>query len=137
MFSSINSVCTIDSIRGNTLIVEVMPNNLNGGDLQFYLLNGPKPIKYVNFNEFNSLLQKSLDDDKTFYITFCGISNRDYRVPEYLYLAFNGHDVCYNSTDRRCKVFLEFTFKKSGPTLEKEIQNLFTDNVGVFIQSYL
>jgi len=137
MFSTVNSVCTIDSVSNNSLILEVMPNNLQDGSPQFYLLDGDKPIKYIDFSKFNEKMKASLSKNGTFYITFCGISNRDTSVPEYLYLVFKGKEVKYCGKEECNRYFLEFTFNKSGQTIEKELYNLFTDNVGVFTQAYL
>jgi len=139
MNATINSVCSVDSVKGNRLILEVIPNNLRNGELQFYYLGKDnKDIRYVNYKEFNKQLEENLHKNKTFYIQFCGISRQSKSVPEYLYLAFNGCEVEYCGSEKNCDgVFLHFNFKKNGKTLEKELNNLFTNNVGVFIQSYL
>jgi hypothetical protein len=114
-----------------------MPNNFNNGGPQFYVLNRGNNIDYINFSEFDRLLKNSLNKNSTFYINFCGISNSNYNVPEYLYLAFNGKKVNYKSTTSNGSYYLEFVFQKSGNTLERDLVDLFTDNVGVFIQGYL
>lgn len=137
MVSTLNSVCTVDEVRDNYLLLEVMPNNFRKGQLQFYNIGKDrKDIKYINFRDFNDSLKRNLRCNRVFYITFCGISNRDCSVPEYLYLTFNGNEVEYESGKNNNNVFLKFNFQKSGPTIEEELNNLFTDNVGVFIQSY-
>ena len=138
MNSTINSVCTVDSVKGNRLILEVIPNNLRNRDLQFYYLGKDnKEIRYVNFQRFTEQLEENLSKNRTFYITFCGISCKDRSIPEYLYLSFNGNNVEYGGGERNGKsVFLHFNFNKSGRTLEQELCSLFTDNVGVFVQSY-
>jgi len=136
---SINSVCTIEDLNNSNLIVEVMPNTFNNKGLQFYYLNGLKNnLQYTNFGEFNQKLKESLRNNKTFYITFCGINNKDRNIPDYLYLVFSGCDVEYQGYENNCnKVFLEFKFNIKGKSLEKQINELFTNNVGVFIQAYL
>ena len=138
MVATINTVASIDLVEGNHLLVEVMPNNFRNGGLQFYYLNNNvSNISYVNFSEFNVKVKDSLKNNRTFYITFCGINNSN-MVPDYLYYVFSGNEVNYRSyLDNDGKVYLEFNFRKSGKTLEKEISELFTDNVGVFVQSYL
>jgi len=135
--TTINSVCTIDSVNGNNLVVEAIPNNLQNGSLQFYTLNSDRNLDYVSFNNFDQMLRESISRNKTFYITFCGISNRDNSVPEYLYFVFKGGDVRYSGNQGRGSVFLEFNLKKNGQSIENEICQLFTNNVGVFIQAYL
>ena len=139
MNATINSVCSVDSVKGNRLILEVIPNTLRNSGLQFYYLGKDnKDIRFVDYKEFNNQLEENLNKNKTFYIQFCGISRQNKSVPEYLYLTFNGCDVEYNGSEENCNgVFLHFNFKKNGKTLEKELNNLFTNNVGVFIQSYL
>ncbi len=137
MASTLNSVATIESVMGNTLTVEVITNNLRNGELQFYYLNKDNNnINYVKFDEFNNKLKDSLKKNNTFVITFCGISNKDNSIPEYLYLAFSGSEVSYRPFMNNNTIFLEFKFKKSGRTLEQELISLFTNNVGVFIQAF-
>lgn len=138
MVASINTVASIDLIEGNHLLLEVMPNNLKGGILQFYYLNNnTNNISYVGFNEFHMKLKDSIKSNRTFYIIFCGINKNNSSIPDYLYYTFSGNDVNYKNHNDSSKIYLEFNLKKTGNTLEKEITNLFTDNVGVFIQAYL
>lgn len=137
MLSTLNSVCTVDDITDNYLILEVMPNNFRNGELQFYNIGKDrKDIKYINFRDFNDSLKRNLRCNRVFYITFCGISNKDCTVPEYLYLTFNGDEVDYDSKVDDNNIFLKFKFKKNGYTIEEELNNLFVQNIGVFIQSY-
>lgn len=137
MLSTLNSVCTVDEVRDNYLLLEVMPNNFRKGQLQFYNIGKDrKDISYINFRKFNDSLKCNLKCNRVFYITFCGISNRDCSVPEYLYLTFNGNEVEYEGERHNNNIFLKFNFQKTGSTIEEELNNLFTDNIGVFIQSY-
>lgn len=138
MNATLNSVCTIDDVKSNRLILEVMPNNLQNNRLQFYYIGKDnKDLRYTDFNDFDRTIDKNISCNKVFYITFCGISNQDNTVPEYLYYTFNGNEVSYSAEKKGNRVFLFLNFQKKGKTLEEEICNLFTDNVGVFIQSYL
>lgn len=137
MTATINSVATIDNLMGNTLTVEVIPNNLQNGGLQFYSINNANGLNYVNYEDFNNKLKDSIKKNNPFYITFCGISNKDITIPEYLYLVFNGNEVQYKPYVKNNMVFLEFKLKKNGRTIEQEIDGLFTKNVGVFVQAYL
>ena len=139
MAVTINTIASIDSLDGNSLSVEVMPNTIRGDGLQFYYLNNDaNNITYTKFPEFSNKLKESLRSNKTFYITFCGINKKNKGIPDYLYLIFSGNDIQYKGyMDDTNSVFLEFNFRKTGKSLETEITNLFTENVGVFIQAYL
>jgi len=137
MNATINSVCTLNDVKGNRLILEVMPNGLRNNEMQFYYIGKDrKDIRYVDYRNFENQLDKNLRCNRVLYITFCGISNRDSSVPEYLYFTFNGNEVTFSSEKDGNTILLFINFQKNGKTLEKEINNLFTDNVGVFIQSY-
>lgn len=138
MNATLNSVCTLDEIKNNNLVLEVMPNGLQNDKLQFYYIGKDnKDLRYTDFSNFNSVIDKNIKCNKVFYITFCGISNMDKSIPEYLYYTFIGKEVDYRAEKRGDRVFLFLNFQKKGTTLEKEINNLMTDNVGVFLQSYL
>lgn len=136
MTPTINAICTIEEVKDNRMIVEVIPNNLKDNQPQFYYLNTNKKIEYTNFNDFNSKIKEIINRNNTIYITFCGISNKEEDIPEYLYLVFSGNEINYKGNDGY-KIYLEFNFKKAGQSLQNELENLFTNNVGVFIQGYL
>ena len=138
MNATINSVCTLDDIKENRLIMEVMPNGLQNNRLQFYYIGKDnKDLHYTNFGDFNNQINKNIKCNRVFYITFCGISNKDSTIPEYLYYTFNGREVNYSAEKKGNRIFLFLNFQKKGNSLENEICNLFTDNVGIFLQSYL
>jgi len=137
MNATINSVCTLNDIKGNRLILEVMPNGLKNNQLQFYYIGkNNKDIKFVDYHNFENQVEKNLQCNRVLYITFCGISNQDCDIPEYLYYTFNGNEVTFSSENKNNSVLLFLNLNKKGKSLEQEINNLFTDNVGVFIQSY-
>ena len=135
--TTINSVCTINSIAKNNLVLEVMPNTISDNSLQFYYLD-QSGNTITNYFDFNDRIQELIKRNKLLYITFCGISNKDHLVPEYLYLTFHGSDIIsYSGKQNKNQVILNFSFKKIGITIEQELKNLFTENIGVFIQGYL
>ena len=134
---TINSVCTINGVAGNNLVLEVMPNTISDNSLQFYYLDQSGNI-ITNYFDFNDKMKDLIKRNKLFYITFCGISNKDYSVPEYYYLTFHGSDIIsYSGKQNKNQVILNFSFKKIGTTIEQELKNLFTENIGVFLQIYL
>ena len=135
--TTINSVCTINTIVKNNLVLEVMPNTISDNSLQFYYLD-QSGNTITNYFDFNDRIQELIKRNKLLYITFCGISNKDHLVPEYLYLTFHGSDIIsYLGKQNKNQVILNFSFKKIGITIEQELKNLFTENIGVFIQGYL
>lgn len=135
--TTINSVCTINSIVKNNLVLEVMPNTISDNSLQFYYLD-QSGNTITNYFDFNDKIQELIKRNKLLYITFCGISNKNNSVPEYLYLTFHGSDIIsYSGKQNKNQVILNFSFKKIGITIEQELKNLFTENIGVFIQGYL
>jgi len=82
-------------------------------------------------------MKELLKKNNTFYIKFCGINNMDTTVPDYLYLVFSGNEVQYRGLiNDKNDIFLEFKFKKGGLTLENELQQIFTNNVGVFVEIF-
>ncbi len=139
MPATINSVCSIDTVSGNTLLLEVIPNNLQNNQLQFYYLNNnSNNINYIKFDEYNNKFKECLKRNSTIYITFCGININDKNVPDYLYLVFSGNDVQYRGlVNNSGSIFLELKLNKPGQTIEYNLKNLFTNNIGVFIQGYL
>lgn len=135
--TTINSVCTINSISKNNLVLEVMPNTISDNSLQFYYLD-QSGNTITNYFDFNDRIQELIKRNKLLYITFCGISNKNNSVPEYLYLTFHGSDIIsYSGKQNKNQVILNFSFRKIGITIEQELKNLFTENIGVFIQGYL
>jgi hypothetical protein len=137
MTTTLNTVATINGIRGNNLIVEVMPNTVSDNSLQFYYLD-QSGNTITNYFDFNESIRDAIKRNRLIYITFCGISNKDKSVPEYLYMTFHGADVIsYAGKQNRNQVILNFNFRKIGLSIENELKNLFTDNIGVFIQAYL
>ena len=138
MLSTLNSVCTLDSICRNRLILEVMPNPIRQNELQFYFIGAiNKDIHYISFQDFDKQIKENLSQNQVLYITFCGISRENGNVPEYYYLTFFGEEVSYHGTEKKngCCI-LEFEFQKRGNSIEKELKSLMKDNIGVFIQSY-
>ena len=110
--TTLNTVSTINGIRGNNLIVEVMPNMVSDNSLQFYYLdqNGNTITNYYDFNE---RIRDAIKRNRLIYITFCGISNKDRSVPEYLYMTFNGADIIsYSGKQNNNQIILNFNFKK-------------------------
>ena len=88
MLTTLNSVCTLDSVCRNRLILEVMPNRMRRDELQFYYIGAiNKDIHYVTFQEFDEQLRENLGQNQVLYITFCGISRENGNVPEYYYLT--------------------------------------------------
>ncbi len=135
--TTLNTVATINGIRSNNLIVEVMPNTVSDNSLQFYYLD-QSGNTITNYFDFNERIRDAIKRNRLIYITFCGISNRDRSVPEYLYMTFHGEDVISYAGKQNCnQVILNFNFRKIGLSIENELKNLFTDNIGVFIQVYL
>lgn len=135
--TTINSVCTINGVTGNNLVLEVMPNTISDNSLQFYYLD-QSGNTITNYFDFNDRIQELIKRNKLLYITFCGISNKNNSVPEYLYLTFHGSDIIsYSGKQNKNQVILNFSFRKIGITIEQELKNLFTENIGVFIQGYL
>lgn len=135
--TTINSVCTINSISKNNLVLEVMPNTISDNSLQFYYLD-QSGNTITNYFDFNDRIQELIKRNKLLYITFCGISNKNNSVPEYLYLTFHGSDIIsYSGKQNKNQVILNFSFRKIGITIEQELKNLFTENIGVFLQIYL
>lgn len=135
--TTINTVSTINGVRGNNIVVEVMPNTASDSSLQFYYLD-QSGNTITNYFDFNERITDAIKRNRLIYITFCGISNRDRSVPEYLYMTFHGVDVIsYSGKQNRNQVILNFNFRKIGLSIEQELKNLFTDNIGVFIQVYL
>ena len=90
--TTINSVCTINTIVKNNLVLEVMPNTISDNSLQFYYLD-QSGNTITNYFDFNDRIQELIKRNKLLYITFCGISNKDHLVPEYLYITFHGSDI--------------------------------------------
>jgi hypothetical protein len=137
MQSTLNSVCTLDSICRNRLILEVMPNRMRRNELQFYYVGAiNKDIHYIPFREFDEQFRENLAQNQVLYITFCGISRDNGNVPEYYYLTFFGEEVMYKGTEKNGNCILEIEFNKRGNTIEKELKSLMKDNIGVFLQSY-
>jgi len=137
MQSTLNSVCTLDSICRNRLILEVMPNRMRRNELQFYYVGAiNKDIHYISFHEFNDQFRENLAQNQVLYITFCGISRENGNVPEYYYLTFFGEEVMYKGTEKNGNCILEIELNKRGNTIEKELKSLMKDNIGVFLQSY-
>jgi len=137
MPATINSVASIEAVNGNSLLVEVMPNTLRNSGLQFYYLNKDNNnINYTSVDDFTKQMKEIIKNNGTIYLTFCGINNKDLSVPDYLYLVFSGKDVRFE-THKKNSVYLEFYFNKSGKLLQNEISDLFTNNVGVFIQGFI
>jgi hypothetical protein len=135
--TTINTVSTINGIRGNNIVIEVMPNTVSDNSLQFYYLD-QSGNTITNYYDFNERLRDAIKRNRLIYITFCGISNKDLSVPEYFYLTFHGADVIsYSGKQNQNQVILNFNFRKIGRSIEQELKNLFTDNIGVFIQAYL
>jgi hypothetical protein len=138
MQSTLNSVCTLDSICRNRLILEVMPNPMRRNELQFYYIGAiNKDIHYVPFDEFDKQFKHNLSNNHVLYITFCGINRENGNVPEYYYLTFFGDEVMYKGTEKKngCCV-LEIELNKRGNSIQKELNGLMKDNIGVFLQSY-
>lgn len=138
MQSTLNSVCTLDTICKNRLILEVMPNPIRKNELQFYYIGAfNKDIHYVPFEEFDKQFKDNLMQNQVLYITFCGINRENGNVPEYYYLTFFGEEVMYKGTEKKngCCV-LEIELNKRGNSIEKELKGLMKDNIGVFLQSY-
>ena len=138
MQSTLNSVCTLDTICKNRLVLEVMPNPIRKNELQFYYIGAfNKDIHYVPFEEFDKQFKDNLMQNQVLYITFCGISRENGNVPEYYYLTFFGDEVTYKGTEKKngCCV-LEIELNKRGNSIEKELKGLMKDNIGVFLQSY-
>jgi hypothetical protein len=53
-------------------------------------------------------------------------------------MTFHGAEVISYAGKQNCnQVILNFNFRKIGLSIEQELKNLFTDNIGVFIQVYL
>ena len=137
MQSTLNSVCTLDSICRNRLILEVMPNRMRRNELQFYYIGSiNKDIHYIPFREFDEQFRENLVQNQVLYITFCGISRENGNVPEYYYLTFFGEEVVYKGTEKNGNCILEIELNKRGNTIEKELRSLMKDNIGVFLQSY-
>ena len=137
MQSTLNSVCTLDSICRNRLILEVMHNRMRRNELQFYYVGAiNKDIHYIPFREFDEQFRENLVQNQVLYITFCGISRENGNVPEYYYLTFFGEEVVYKGTEKNGNCILEIELNKRGNTIEKELKSLMKDNIGVFLQSY-
>jgi len=138
MSGSINCVGSIEALMGNTLTIEVIRNNFGEKLLQFFNLNKDnKNVTYMKFDDYNTKMKELLKKNNTFYIKFCGINNMDTTVPDYLYLVFSGNEVQYRGLiNDKNDIFLEFKFKKGGLTLENELQQIFTNNVGVFVEIF-
>jgi len=138
MQSTLNSVCTLDSVCRNRLVLEVMPNPIRRNELQFYYIGAiNKDIHYIQFQEFDEQLRENLGKNQVLYITFCGISRENSNVPEYYYLTFFGEEVSYHGTEKKNGVcILEIELNKRGDSIEKELRRLMKDNIGVFLQSY-
>ena len=135
--TTINTVSTINGVRGNNIVIEVIHNNISDNGLQFYYLD-QSGNTITNYFDFNERIRDAIKRNRLIYITFCGISNKDRSVPEYLYMTFHGVDVVsYSGKQNHNQVILNFNFKKIGLSIEQELKNLFTDNIGVFIQVYL
>ena len=135
--TTINTVSTINGVRGNNIVIEVIHNNVSDNGLQFYYLD-QSGNTITNYFDFNERIRDAIKKNRLIYITFCGISNKDRSVPEYLYMTFHGVDVVsYSGKQNHNQVILNFNFKKIGLSIEQELKNLFTDNIGVFIQAYL
>ena len=135
--TTINTVSTINGVRGNNIVIEVIHNNVSDNGLQFYYLD-QSGNTITNYYDFNERIRDAIKKNRLIYITFCGISNKDRSVPEYLYMTFHGVDVIsYSGKQNHNQVILNFNFKKIGLSIEQELKNLFTDNIGVFIQVYL
>ena len=138
MQSTLNSVCTLDSICKNRLVLEVMPNPMRRNELQFYYIGAiNKDIHYIQFQEFDDQFRDNLGQNQVLYITFCGISRENGNVPEYYYLTFFGEEVLYRGIEKKNgNVILEIELNKKGNSIEKELRGLMKENVGVFLQSY-
>ena len=135
--TTINTVSTINGVRGNNIVIEVIHNNVSDNGLQFYYLD-QSGNTITNYFDFNERIRDAIKKNRLIYITFCGISNKDRSVPEYLYMTFHGVDVVsYSGKQNHNQVILNFNFRKIGLSIEQELKNLFTDNIGVFIQTYL
>lgn len=137
MQSTLNSVCTLDSVCRNKLVLEVMPNPMRRNQLQFYYIGAiNKDIHYIPFYEFDDQFRENLEQNQVLYITFCGISRNNGNVPEYYYLTFFGEEVMYKGMEKNGNCILEINLNKRGNSIEKELKELMKDNIGVFLQSY-
>jgi hypothetical protein len=137
MQSTLNSVCTLDSVCRNKLVLEVMPNRMRRNQLQFYYIGAiNKDIHYIPFHEFDDQFRENLAQNQVLYITFCGISRENVNVPEYYYLTFFGEEVMYKGTEKNGSCIIEIELNKRGNSIEKELRSLMKDNIGVFLQSY-
>ena len=138
MLTTLNSVCTLDSVCRNRLVLEVMPNPMRRNELQFYYIGAiNKDIHYIQFHEFDAQFRENLGQNQVLYITFCGISRENGNVPEYYYLTFFGDEVSYRGSEKKNgSVILEIELNKRGNSIEKELRGLMKDNIGVFLQSY-
>jgi hypothetical protein len=137
MLSTLNSVCTLDSVCRNRLVLEVMPNPMRRNELQFYYIGAiNKDIHYIPFHEFDEQFRENLAQNQVLYITFCGISRENGNVPEYYYLTFFGDEVMYRGSEKNGSFILEIELNKRGNSIEKELRGLMKDNIGVFLQSY-
>ena len=137
MQSTLNSVCTLDSVCRNKLVLEVMPNPMRSNQLQFYYIGAiNKDIHYIPFHEFDDQFRENLAQNQVLYITFCGISRENGNVPEYYYLTFFGEEVMYKGTEKNGSCIIEIELNKRGNSIEKELRSLMKDNIGVFLQSY-
>jgi hypothetical protein len=138
MLTTLNSVCTLDSVCRNRLVLEVMPNRMRQNELQFYNIGAiNKDIHYISFQEFDEQFRENLAQNQVIYITFCGISRDMGNVPEYYYLTFFGEEVSYHGTGKKNgSCILEIELNKRGNSIEKELRGLMKDNIGVFLQSY-
>ena len=117
--TTINTVSTINGVRGNNIVIEVIHNNISDNGLQFYYLD-QSGNTITNYFDFNERIRDAIKRNRLIYITFCGISNKDRSVPEYLYMTFHGVDVVsYSGKQNHNQVILNFNFKKIGLSIEQ------------------
>lgn len=124
--TTINGIATIDNICHNNIKVSYMERDCG---YQIYFINYKgKDLEYTGLNEFNHQINKAINKNKTFYLTFCGVSKNGNNIPDYYYITLTGKQVSYKNN--------EFKFDINA-NLEKILNNIFKENIGVFIQIYL
>jgi len=148
--TTINAVTTLNSIYHNEIKVSLMDRE-DGYQIYFINKKGQDPgevrgtsglrdktggfisdLIYTDISKLKDKIKCAINNNKIFYLTFCGVSNNGNDIPDYYYVTLTGHQVKFDCKNND----LIFNFKINA-SLEKILKNIFKENIGLFIQVYL
>lgn len=128
--TTINAVTTLNSIHQNNINISLMERDCG---YQIYFINKKnKDLSYTDLSELNEKIRCAINKNKTFYLTFCGISKNGKDIPDYYYMTLRGHQIKFEN--RKDNLIFNFDINAN---LENILSNIFKENIGLFIQIYL